>query len=89
LKVILEFGSVTFLLVSLLTAFANYKIYKKTDSSLVITLLSIVGLSIGTILILYYEATTQIEQLYFIFILYIVLTIGSWTFSKLKAKNKS
>lgn len=89
LKVILEFGSVTFLLVSLLTAFANYKIYKKTDSSLVITLLSIVGLSIGTILILYYEATTQIEQLYFIFILYIVLTIGSWTFSKLEAKNKS
>jgi amino acid transporter len=37
LKVILEFGSVTFLLVSLLMAIANLKIYKKTNSSLFIT----------------------------------------------------
>lgn len=84
LKVILEFSSVTFLLVSLLMAIGNLKIYKKTNSSLVITLLAIVGLSLGMVLILYYEYTTQIEQLYFIFGLYMILTIGALIFVKLK-----
>lgn len=84
LKVILEFGSVTFLLVSLLMAYANFKIYKKTNSSILITIFSIFGLSMGTFFILYYEATTQIEQLYFISGLYIALTIFAWSFSKLK-----
>ncbi len=65
LKVILEFSSVTFLLVSLLMAFTNFKIYKQTSSSLWITLFAIVGLLSGLMLILYYEYTTQVEQLLF------------------------
>ena len=82
LKVILEFGSVTFLLVSLLMAIANFQIRDLTRSSAVITSLSIVGLSVGTGLILYYEAVHQIEQLYFIGGLYLLLTAASWLYSK-------
>ena len=85
LEVILEFGSVTFLLVSLLMAYANYKIRDLTNSSLFITLVSIVGLLIGTVLILYYEFNNQPQQLLFIIALYILLTIGSWLFSKNKS----
>lgn len=81
LKVILEFSSVTFLLVSLLMAYANFKIYKKTSSSLFITILAMTGLLLGMVLILYYEYTTQVEQLYFIGGLYIVLTLGAFLYS--------
>ena len=84
LKIILEFSSVTFLLVSLLMAVANLKIYKQTSSSLTIIILAIIGLFMGMVLILYYEYTTQIEQLYFIGGLYILLTFGAWIFSKFK-----
>lgn len=84
LKVILEFGSVTFLLVSLLMAYTNYKIYIKTNSSLFLTILAMAGLLIGTILIIYYEATTKAEQLYFIFGIYVLLTFGAWFYSRNK-----
>jgi amino acid transporter len=86
LKVILEFGSVTFLLISLLMAYANLKIHKKTDSSLFIILLTIAGLSVSLVLIIYYEYTTQIEQLYFIGSIYLVLTIGASLFSLKKPR---
>jgi amino acid transporter len=82
LQVILEFGSVTFLLVSLLMAYANFKIRDKTGSSLVLTVGALVGLSIGAALIIYYEATTEFEQLIFIVSIYALLTGGSWLFSK-------
>jgi len=88
LKIILEFSSVTFLLVSLLMAVANFKIYKQTSSSLTITILAIIGLFIGMVLILYYEYTTQMEQLYFISGLYILLTFGAWIFSKFYKKKE-
>jgi amino acid transporter len=81
LEVILEFGSVTFLLVSLLMAYANYKIYKQTNSSRAVTIIALAGLATGTLLIIYYEATTRIEQLYFIGGLYSLLTLASWLFS--------
>ena len=82
LQVILEFGSITFLLVSLLMAFANFKIRHLTDSSASITIISLVGLLTGTVLILYYEFSSHIEQLLFIGILYILLVTGSWLYSK-------
>jgi len=84
LEVILEFGSVTFLLVSLLMAYANFKIRDLTNSSLFITAISFIGLLIGTVLILYYEFNNQAQQLKFIVGLYILLTIGSWLFSRSK-----
>ncbi len=82
LELILEFGSITFLLVSLLMAVANYKIRDKTNSSKFLTGLSIIGLGIGGILILYYEFTTKWEQMIAIIILYIILAFGAWRYSK-------
>lgn len=87
LKVILEFGSVTFLLVSLLMAYANLTIRRQTFSSLPLILLSIAGLSGGLGLILYYEYTTQIEQLYFIATIYLILTLGASVFSWRKKRG--
>lgn len=81
LKVILEFSSVTFLLVSALMAYANFKIYKKTSSSLFITIFAFICLFIAMVLILYYEYSHQIEQLYFIAGIYIILSFGALFYS--------
>ncbi len=90
LEVILEFGSVTFLLVSLLMAYANFKIRHLTNSSIVITGLSLFGLLTGTVLIIYYEITTQIEQMIFIVVIYVLLTLSSWLYSRgKKAQNNN
>ena len=82
LEMILEFGSVTFLLVSLLMAYANFKIRNLTQSSTFITVISFIGLLCGTILILYYEYTHQPEQLVFILGLYALLTLGAWLYAR-------
>jgi len=81
LQVILEFGSITFLLVSLLMAYANYTIRQQTNSSLLITLCSIAGLLLGTGLIIYYEFKHQPQQLIFIMGIYTILTLGAWFYS--------
>jgi len=82
LRLILEFGSITFLLVSFLMAVANFKIRKKTHSSTAITVLSMLGLLMGSILILYYEFQKDPEQLLFILILYTVLALGAWGYAR-------
>ena len=84
LELILEFGSVTFLLISLLMAFANYKVRHLTHSSSFVTLFAIFGLISGTILIFYYEFSNQLQQMFFIIGLYILLTVGSWLYSRNK-----
>lgn len=84
LRLILEFGSITFLLVSLLMAIANFKIRKQTNSSTLLTIISILGLLIGVILILFYEFQTQPDQLFFIAGLYAVLSIGAWSYAKVQ-----
>jgi len=87
LELILEFGSITFLLVSLLMAFANFKIRDKTGSSTFLTALSIAGLTIGGLLILYYEFTNKWEQMIFILGLYLILGLGAWIYSKRRERN--
>jgi len=82
LELMLEFGSITFLLISLLMAIANFKIRKKTNSSKALTALSIFGLSLGGILILYYEFENKWEQMLFIILLYVLLALGAWMYSK-------
>ncbi|GIT97711.1 APC family permease [Sulfurovum sp. TSL1] len=84
LEVILEFGSITFLLVSFLMAYANFKIRNLTNSSLWITTLSIVGLLFGIVFILYYEFNNKPQQLLFIVGLYVLLTLCSWLYSRNK-----
>jgi len=87
LRVILEFGSITFLLVSLLMGVANYKIKDKTASHPVFALIAILGLAIGAVLILYYEYKTEIEQLYFIVAIYLILTVGAYIYAKIQEKR--
>lgn len=86
LRLILEFGSITFLLVSLLMAIANFKIRRKTRSSTLFTIIAISGLAVGSILILWYEYKTKPEQMLFIMLLYILLSIGAWSYAKLAEK---
>jgi amino acid transporter len=88
LEVILEFGSITFILVSWLMAFANLKIRDKTNSSLTIIIVSLIGLFIGASLIVYYEITSDIMQIYSACTIYIVLTIGAWLYSKFERKGE-
>ena len=77
LQLILEFGSVTFLLISLLMAFANFKIRKETKSSSFLTISAIAGLIVGGILILYYELTNDWTQMAAIVTLYLLLAAGA------------
>ncbi len=81
LQVILEFGSVTFLLVSLLMASANHKVRHLTQSSAWLTIASVFGLGLGACLIIYYELVHQPEQLIFIVSLYLILTLIAWFYA--------
>lgn len=84
LRLILEFGSITFLFISLLMSVANFKIRKETKSSDLITLCAIASLFIGTLLILYYEYKTNPEQLLFIGVMYVTLSLGAWGYVHIK-----
>jgi len=82
LQLLLEFGSITFLIVSLLITIANFKIRDKTNSSTLILLFTIIVLLMSTLFIFYYEFTNELTQLGFILLIYILLTIGAFYYSK-------
>ena len=82
LKLILEFGSITFLIVCLIITIANFKIRKSTNSSTFVLICAMLVLVSSSFLILYYEVMTDIYQIYFILILYFLLTIGAVYYSK-------
>lgn len=84
LEIILEFGSITFILVSWLMAFANLKIRAKTNSSLAIIILSLIALFLGASLIVYYEINSDIKQIYSTCMIYFILTLGAWLYSKFR-----
>ena len=88
LQMILEFASVTFLLVSLLMAYANFRIRAQTQSSLLVTVIAFLGLLVGTVLIFSYEYRNQPEQLVFIVTLYAILSVGSWFFSRKQHRRR-
>jgi hypothetical protein len=67
-------------------AFANFKIRKETKSSFIITLSSIIGLSLGAILILYSEFKSYPKQLVFILLIYILLTVFAWGYVRFSKK---
>jgi amino acid transporter len=85
LQVILEFGSITFILVSLLMAYANYRKRKETKSSQLMTLLAISGLAMAGLLILYFEYTHNTQQLLYILGIYALLALGSYMYSRKRA----
>ena len=82
LQLILEFGSVTFLLVSLLMAYANYTVCEETQSSRLFTLIALFGLMAGAVLIFYFEFTHQPQQMLFIASIYVLLSVASWLYSR-------
>ncbi len=81
LRVILEFGSVTFLLVSFLMALTNHHLRARTGAPVWLTVPAMAALLAGTGFILWFEATTAPEQLAFILGLYALLTAGAWLWS--------
>lgn len=82
LELILEFGSITFLLVSLLMAYANFRIRQKTESRTILTVIAIVGLASGAALIFYYELAHQPLQMTFNLGLYFLLSLSAWIYSR-------
>ena len=85
LESILQFGSITFILVSLLMAYANHVIREKTKSSNIITLTAVIGLALAAILILYYEFVTNDVRA--MIAIYALLTIGALIYSRIRARN--
>lgn len=84
LRMILEFGSITFLLVSLLMAIANHKLRRQTGSRAGVTLSAMATLLAGTGLILWFEARTEPAQLCFVVALYAVLTLAARLYARAK-----
>ena len=82
LRLILEYGSITFLLVSLVIAFANYTIRDITQSSILMASLAISCLMCGVGLIFYYELSNHLDLVLYIIGLYLLLSVGAWKFSR-------
>lgn len=86
LELILEFGSITFLFVSLLMSVANFKQYKLTKSSRIISLSTVFGLAAGGVFIIYYEVKNKPEQIAFVLGMYLVLALAAWLYAKFGKK---
>jgi amino acid transporter len=84
LRLILEFGSITFLLVSILMALANHIHRGKTGAHPVMTVMALIGLSAGALLILIFEARHAPAQLAFVLALYVTLTFGAYLYTRLR-----
>jgi amino acid transporter len=89
LRLILEFGSITFLLVSFLMSYANFTIRDKTNSSLIVTLISMIGLLIGGIFIFYYEYKINRIELVFVFSLYVIIGILAFIYARRRIVSKN
>lgn len=82
LEMILEFGSITFIIVSFLMAYANYKKRKETNSHVVFTVLAMVGLAGAGLTILYFKITESFEQLLPILVMFVVLAVGAYAYAR-------
>lgn len=88
LQVILEFGSITFIMVSFLMAYANFRKRKETKSRPIFTIIAMLGLFGAGILITYFELTENREQFFFILGIYVLLTIGAFIYSEIRKRRK-
>jgi amino acid transporter len=84
LQVILEFGSVTFIIVSFLMALANFKKRRETGSHVILTLAAMACLFVAGVLILAFEFIHAPEQLVSILVIYAILIIGALMQSRLR-----
>ena len=84
LQVILEFGSITFITVSFLMAFANYRKRHETKTHIFPAIVAMLGLFVAGILIFWFEYQNDPIQLISILSLYAVLGVCAYFFSKRK-----
>ncbi len=82
LQLILEFGSVTFIVVSFLMAVANFRMRRETDSNVVLTLAAMGSLLGAGSLVLYFEFMRAPEQLISILIIYGSLILAAFIRSR-------
>ncbi|MCB0397870.1 MAG: amino acid permease [Flavobacteriales bacterium] len=88
LQDILEFGSISFIVVSFLMALANYKKRKETRTHIFPALVAMVGLFAAGLLILYFEWTENKPQLGVVLGVFFVLILGA-TFYAARNKRRS
>lgn len=88
LESLLKFGSITFILVSFLMAYANFSIRRKTKSNGPLALASMFVLAIAAGLILYYEFKTNIYGMLFVVGTYILITFAAWIYSKTREQKR-
>lgn len=88
LQVILEFGSITFIVVSFLMAVANYKKRKETQSNLLLTIIAMVSLFLAGILIFYFELKENSQEFVYILGLYVILVICAFFYVKMVERRK-
>jgi amino acid transporter len=84
LQLILEFGSITFIIVSFLMSYSNYIQRKETKTHVLLALIAMIGLFTGGSLIFYFEYTENPMQLLYIFIMYAILIVGAFIYAKRK-----
>ena len=84
LQLILEFGSVTFIIVSFFMALANFKKRRETDSHVILTLVAMICLFVAGILILWFELIHAPGQLAAIVIIYVILIAGAFIQSRIR-----
>jgi amino acid transporter len=86
LQLLLEFGSITFIIVSFLMAYANYVKREETKTHIFPAIVAMVGLFVGGVLIFYYEFTENPKQLIYILVIYLILIVGAYFYSIRKGK---
>jgi hypothetical protein len=86
LVLILEFSSLTFILVSFLMALANLRIRDKTDSRLSLTLAALLGLGGAGALLVYYQLATDPLHLGVTLALYVAIALSARLYAKLQAR---
>jgi len=84
LQVILEFGSVTFIIVSFLMALANFKKRRETNSNVILTLAAMISLFVAGASIFIFEFIHAPKQLVSILVIYTILIIGALMQSRLR-----
>ena len=82
LQIILEFGSITFIIVSFLMAYANFTKRNETKTHIIPAIIAMIGLFFGGVLIFYFEFTENPQQLIYILVMYLVLILGAFIYAK-------
>lgn len=82
LQIILEFGSITFIVVSILMAYANFKKRHETKTHILPAVIAMIGLLTGAVLIIYFIFTETPMQLIYIGSIYAILILSSYFYSK-------